>query len=591
MGYLPRLTEALIRQNATSQSFERGMSYYRNGAVRSVVRRGQEITAEVEGSEYEPYRVRIVFDDAGIRKATCTCPYDWGGWCKHIVATLLTCIHSPETIEERPPLETLLAELDRDKLQALVLELVKSRPELEETVEMYVGTPEDQSETDQTRKSLPRRTLPDASAFRNQVRRILHSLDHMRRSEAYWHVGEVVGKVSRLVDRAWDFIENGDGRSALVILEAITDEYMKDWVILDDSDGEASGFFMDLGEAWTEALLTADLSPEKRQMWADRLDAWQDELSDYGIEEAFLAARDAVSQEWDTSSAQRDEAAEESPNGEQPIYTHSLIEARLNVLERQGRYQDYLRLAKAEGRMQRYLTMLAKLGRIQEAITEGLEHMKTTGEALALAEALREQGAVQEALRIAEHGLTLEGGRTTLARWLRDAAIGVGQNERALDAALVAFRERPGLPDYQIIRELAGERWPELRAELLDRLRQQDSSPEDRIAIFLHEGLVDEAIAVVEKEGSFYWLVEKVIDAAIEARPEWAIRTARQQAESIMNRGKAQHYHHAVRWLEKARSAYRAAGREAEWREYLESLIRTHWRKYKLVPMLEALRR
>ena len=596
MSSLPHLTEFLVRQYTIPQSFERGMDYYERGAVLSVIRRGQQLLAEVEGSQYVPYRVRVTFDADGIREVTCSCPYDWGGWCKHIVAVLLTCIHNPETIEERPPIEALLADLDRDQLQALVLRLVEQQPDLVDTVEAHVQSLQAQAE-DTTPEPTPqhRRTPLDPASFRRQVRSILHSLDHMRPSEAYWHVGEIVGKVRRVLDQAWEFIRAGDGRNALVILEAITEEYVQGWVMLDDSDGYLGDFFTELGRAWTEALLTADLTREERQRWADRLTLWQAEISDYGVDGAFDAAQAAALQGWDYPPLQRVLQGEITEHGawdeEAPWFADELTAARLNVLERQGRYQEYLYLARAEGQIQRYLTMLAKLGRVEEAVAEGLAYVATTDEALALAKALREQGAVQEALRIAEHGLTLEGHKGTLARWLRDAATSAGQTERALYAAIVAVRESPSLVDYQAVRDLAGENWAEVRAELLNYLRQQPFAfPEGQVEIFLHEGLIDEAIAVAERWGG-YRLLEQVVDAAIDHRPDWVIRVCRQQAEPIIDQGRSQHYHHAVRWLEKARAAYRVAGREAEWQEYLEELIRRHWRKYKLVPMLEALRR
>jgi uncharacterized Zn finger protein len=37
--------------------------------------------------------------------------------------------------------------------------------------------------------------------------------------------------------------------------------------------------------------------------------------------------------------------------------------------------------------------------------------------------------------------------------------------------------------------------------------------------------------------------------------------------------------------------AYRNMGREEEWQAYLSELLERHGRKYKLVPMLKALRR
>src|SRR5690348_2479064 len=97
---IPGLTEALIRQHATPDSFQRGQEYSRGGAVLSVVRRGSVVEAKVEGSLPAPYLVRVVFDAGGISLATCTCPYDWGGWCKHIVAALLTCVRDPGAVEE-----------------------------------------------------------------------------------------------------------------------------------------------------------------------------------------------------------------------------------------------------------------------------------------------------------------------------------------------------------------------------------------------------------------------------------------------------------------------------------------------------------
>jgi hypothetical protein len=81
----------------------------------------------------------------------------------------------------------------------------------------------------------------------------------------------VVGEVGQLAEQARPFIEAGDGRSALAILEAVTEEYVARWADLDDSDGEASGLFEELGPLWTEAILSADLTPAERRAWAKRL--------------------------------------------------------------------------------------------------------------------------------------------------------------------------------------------------------------------------------------------------------------------------------------------------------------------------------
>jgi uncharacterized Zn finger protein len=276
---------------------------------------------------------------------------------------------------------------------------------------------------------------------------------------------------------------------------------------------------------------------------------------------------------------------------EAPSYADALTIARLNVLERQARYQEYLQLAEAKGQAERYVTMLVRLGRVREAVDYGLQYLGTTEEALALAKALREREELQAALRIAEHGLELEGSKVSLATWMAELALGMGETKPALNAALIAFRGAPELAVYQRVKRLAGERWPELRTDLLDHLRQGRSYvPQGPVEIFLHEGLVEDAMRGVESSAS-YALIEQVADAAIPSHADWAIRMCCRQAEPILNQGKSQHYHRAARWLGKARAAYRTSGRETEWATYLRELIARHRRKYSLMPMLEALKR
>lgn len=52
----PLISEEHIRSLASVQSFDRGFRYYRSGSVFDMARRGNLITARVEGSDYEPYR-------------------------------------------------------------------------------------------------------------------------------------------------------------------------------------------------------------------------------------------------------------------------------------------------------------------------------------------------------------------------------------------------------------------------------------------------------------------------------------------------------------------------------------------------------
>lgn len=51
------------------------------------------------GTAPEPYEVKVMLGENEVLSAECTCPYDWGGACKHVVALLLTYIHQPEAFE------------------------------------------------------------------------------------------------------------------------------------------------------------------------------------------------------------------------------------------------------------------------------------------------------------------------------------------------------------------------------------------------------------------------------------------------------------------------------------------------------------
>jgi uncharacterized Zn finger protein len=57
----PHFETAQLSKYATAQSIERGRAYFQNGAVGHLVRRGDELEADVEGTGTWPYRVWIEF--------------------------------------------------------------------------------------------------------------------------------------------------------------------------------------------------------------------------------------------------------------------------------------------------------------------------------------------------------------------------------------------------------------------------------------------------------------------------------------------------------------------------------------------------
>jgi uncharacterized Zn finger protein len=170
---LPQITEPTLQSSATANSFSRGEEYYNSGAVTNLTQRGTQIQADVEGSEFNSYRVSAQFEKDGITSAHCTCPYNYGGWCKHIVATLLTCIRQPKIITDRPTLEQLLDRLDPLQTQRLVQALVTEKPDLIDAVDRQVTRLTVAPSSSKKSTKTPRRSAIDPQPFRRQVKQII----------------------------------------------------------------------------------------------------------------------------------------------------------------------------------------------------------------------------------------------------------------------------------------------------------------------------------------------------------------------------------------------------------------------------------
>lgn len=616
------LTEAQIRQEASAESFARGAEYFRRGAVGTLILRGDQLHAEVEGSEYEPYRVTVSFDPAGARAASCTCPYDWGGWCKHIVATLLAFAAQPNNVERRPPLAELLAGLDREQLVAVLLRLAEDEAALVDAIEaqlipkaaqgaalvqlpaVAVDVPVGGVAVASGGVTPTRRTAVDVEGFKRQLRRVFRS----QRADNYLAYQGILADLEPLVAQIRGFLDGDDARSALPLLEALTDEYSDAWVDFDDSDGELGAFFEQLGELWAEALLASNLKQAERKTWRERLEEWAAEAEEYGCEGLEIAVQ-AASEGWTGSWLDGAMQGEVRP-GTQPDtpYAAELTQIRLRILERSGYITEALRLAAAAGMYREQALILVRQGRGAEAAALGQRQISTPEDALVLAQTLREQGDPAGALAVAEHGFGLgesvagnsglEFARARLAAWLVELAAGQGRVELALRAGTEALRVEPQLSLYRRLAELADAHpelveggWPALRERLLAALRASTiwRAP-GRIEIFLAEGLIDDAIAALGKHPDSSSLV-RVMDAAITTRPDWVISAATSNAERIVEAGDAKHYDSAIGWLRRARSGYEAAGRVQDWMAYVQQLRAKHIRKYKLVALLDGLER
>jgi uncharacterized Zn finger protein len=285
---IPKLSETSIRSRSTSQSFERGQDYYKSGSVTSLIQRGNELSAKVEGSEFDPYHISIDFNKSGITSAFCTCPYNFEGWCKHIIATLLTCLHQPDRIEQRPELAELIAPLTREQLQLILHKLALEQPDWVDAIEQQIIQITPPKSTKSQKGS--RHKSVDPKTIERQVERII------ARYEGQWNDYPAMEEIEEILKKADTLIEQGDGKNGLIIVGAVARAYVKDWMNLDGSSGESGIFFEPLDASLAEAIRSAELSEGDRQQWQQELKTWQAEVDDYGIDDGFAMSLEALVQ-------------------------------------------------------------------------------------------------------------------------------------------------------------------------------------------------------------------------------------------------------------------------------------------------------
>jgi uncharacterized Zn finger protein len=593
-------TEADVRAGAASQSYQRGAQYYRDGYVSELTRRGNLLTAQVEGSTFPYYQVTVTLaGTGGIAAASCTCPYDWGGYCKHIVAVLLAALHGTGVVV-KPDLESLLAPLTEKQLRRILQALAEGRPELVDDIEREVQwltqEPAAAGQTAPVQHSIP----VDLAAIRREIGKDLRSLEHSGGGRSgysdYWddeagtiYPDEVLGPHQVL---AAQLLDAGDPAAAASVIVAVVEAWGEGISDLDEWIYEANeDAFSDAGQQLSlllaEALLSMDLAPEQRKQWYARAEAWED-----GIDLEILET--ALDDWWDyppLAAAMQGNISEQGAwEGEAPSYADELTLARLRILQRQGRMEEYIHLAEAEGQSSLYINMLARSGQVERAVAEAQQYLVLPAEALSLARELVEQSEPAAALTVTALGLGLteHGDRRELARWTVPQAEQAGDRALALRAAQVAFTSGLALDDYKAVERLAGAEWAVLKTGLLAQIGQPGvrGNPLD---IYLYEQMWVEAMALIDRS-PWGGDLQRVIELTRADYPDWGIQHCKRQAESIMDAKKAKDYDRAVEWLRIARDIYRQHDRNAEWQAYLAGLLALHERKYKLVPMLKAIR-
>lgn len=505
---LAPLTKSDIRDKTDSGSFSRGRSYFRQGRIHETVLRDSTIASQCFGSEMLPYRVQATLAPHGEpgenpRTVSCTCPR--GGFCKHIVALLLTWIDDPERFTDRPPLAELLGEKSRDELAVVIERMVQKYPDLERLVELPAMVV-----SDGTGEGNANVVTVDPGMIRRQVQSAFATIDPYEWGAALG----VVKEIQPLLDLGQRYIAAGQWANAQAVFTDLASG-AREWIQEGrDDEGEIAGIIADC-----DASLAACLDAQLELAESDRLpgearerligalyDIWQLDvfvmggigLSGEGPEAIARNVNDeerAMVEEW-----LRDERGD---GWSQRSLTGFII-----LLREQAGLDDeeLLNIYRDAELWDDVTAMMLELDRADEAMTIAVRHLTKPTALITFANALIARGgdSIGRALSLVDDRLwETEGndvyGDVALQGWLIDQYSRHDRPKEALAFAERRFRKQPALQTYLKVRQVAGLPgqepgvWNDLRPKL-DRLLREKEAWGEVVEISLREGHVAAAL-------------------------------------------------------------------------------------------------
>lgn len=447
-----------IRDLCTSEVFDRAVNYRREGRIERVDRFADTVSADVQGSEPTPYEVEIDIRGAGSEPpdidATCTCPYDWGGYCKHIIAVLLELSEGDLDLkDERKVVKQVLADAHPEELQAFLLD-------------------ECERDADLRRRLLARFDEQDTQSIYDYKKEMGQQY---RGPYTYRYEGP---DFTEFHDLAESHRRQGNPLEAATIYRAMTEVRIENMDMVQDY--YADDFQGEL-DAFVDCLHQADLAHEARREYIDYLfERWASDDAAVG-----------------TFSGQYKDALWELCTDDADLrYWRELLEADLPAeIPEQG---DFVEEYEAKRRLETYAALLDALDDT-ETLREVYEQYYLDNRAFCLqyARQVAEEGDIDRAIEIAEAGLDAFSNNADIRRFLIDAYAD-RDPERRKTLLRDLFLQTGNWDYYEQLRALCSDaEWTDLVADF--EAEFENSNVHRLIQLYLREGREAEAFETVIK--------------------------------------------------------------------------------------------
>jgi hypothetical protein len=609
------LSEADIRALSDEASFRKGYDAYLSHAIVEPTLSASVLRAFCHGSSGNSYRVEVTLLPTGetsghkLASAACSCPR--GGFCKHLIALLLTWLYQPERFVLRTGLLGRLSEKSREELLALLEQLLQRQPDIAPLLEVLLELPLGSTPPGKQRPGRGREPTLDPATIESQVASAFYNA-----GDGWDAAGRIAPELDRLCDLGKSFAEAGQWANAQVVYAAVAEETMVQYEGVHD-EGQI-GWVLGACAAGLVACLEAQSvlprserleALEREALLATLFDLWkfgnQYGGTEVGIPTA-IAAQATVGERKRMEAALREELR---PGQEFSSRWHNRSIVDFLVLLKQADQcseEDILEEYRQASLYKELAEHYLRFDRAKEALdvahmhlTEPMDVTWFAGQLLQVDEAWRERALAlvearlqesEQALQSQAQDFTRAQSIDTYRRWLSEKYLLYGKIQHALDIERARFQAHPDEATYRSVRSTAQapgqpeEVWPDLRPELIRTLEQQGRWGA-LITVYLDEGAVSQALAALaELErpqrtslSAYGYHVEaplsryqaQVAAAAEESYPEEAIRLYKRVVQWLIDgRGRA-NYQQAVGYLDRVRQLYQQQKREPAWQAYI----------------------
>lgn len=580
-----KISKAQIKKLSDPGSWQRGIDYYKQGNVLSLMEDKEKIIAKVAGTQ--DYKIKLWYKNNQLN-SSCTCPMgDMGVFCKHCVAVGLTYLDSLGSVKNA----SSKSKMSKPKITLDKIREYLSKQKTDRLVDIITNQ---LMENDSLRESLMMEVAycgqkePDISAFKTTITRATQTHGFVEYHRAY----DFFKKIDKVLDFIEEFLKAGFDKEVIELSEYTLKRVEKALGEMDDSDGYMSDILERLQALHHKACVKVKPDPKKL---AEHLFKWE------------------LSTDWDTFYCATETYADVLGAEGLAVY-RKLAEAEWTKQPMLKPGQTDLSYRKNRFRLTSIMESLAKIsGDVEQLVAVKSKDISCAYQFLQIAEIYKEAGKSDKALEWAEKGVKTfsDNPDSRLNEFLANEYHNRKHHEQAMELIWQDFTRRPDLSCYQQLKKHADRcnQWSKWRQKALAHIREvinetkkqaenkqyyrysiTHSNNSTLVEILLWEKDIESAWKEAKQGGcsEFLWL--RLAELLEKAHPADAIEIYKKQIGPIVAQTNNHAYREAINLIRKIHKLMKKLEWDKQFQEYVSSIRTEYKRKRNLIDMLDKLK-